>query len=241
MADTWKLNDLITRTEEIVQADNAQARNLQRMIRNGIESAVERYTRDAPRLKFNTLTGTDSARYTLTDFNANNGDTIWSVEFPLGKEEAQYLDFKQFQLYQEDEDTWQLLFTDQAIAEGEDFKVVWTQPHTIATVYQAHKQAFAYLCAHFVAASIAASEANRQDSTVAAGTVDKGTGATAWQSRSREFFNEYKLVVLPIEDDDNDAAEVTTSVESTFAGYGRARVFHRYEPDRASADDFFTA
>jgi len=226
---TWVIGDLIERVGQVVQGDEELTVSTSRLIVGSTNTALERYNRDKPNKLFYTGTGDDTQRYALTNYDEDNGDVIKSVEYPIDNVPPRFLDSKYYETYQTAASSWELLFLESAIPTGESFKVVWTRPRTLATILSSHKEAFAQLCAHFVALSIAAREANRQDSTVSAGTVDKGTGAAAWRARATDFLQAYQTVVQPLRPKEVQAAEVTTSVESTFAGRGATRAFHRYE------------
>jgi hypothetical protein len=223
---SWNQADLLKRVDELTQVSENQLVDKQSILNDSIDSARERYSTDKPKNYVWTRSGNGDAYYDFPSAFDPDFSIVQSVERPTGGTPKTFLDPKQYELYENDGVTWQFGFLNGAPDSSVEFRITFTTVRTIAQVGAAHKQAFAFLAAHFVCNSVAAALANQEQSSIAQDTVDNETGSSTWENRAKSFFGKYAGIVLPKKKEEVKAAEVTSEVTSLFAGR-TPRVWHR--------------
>lgn len=221
----WAINDLITRVEQLVQADDNQLLNKLDVFRSFCISALERYSRDFPKYYRWLESGDGTARYDFPSQFDPQFSSVVSVEMPTQQVPPTFLRAKEYQVYENDYTTYQLLFLQGAPDSAVQFGVAFTVRRTWADIPDAHKEAFAALAASGVCDVIASRVAGRMDSTVSADTVDPSTASSAWTDKARAFWRLYAQTVLPRKQEDVKAAEAVSDVDSPFAETS-SRIFH---------------
>jgi len=222
----WIESELITRVDQLVQADDSQLKDKYSVIRSYALGAVERYSRDYPNFFQWVRMGDGTSRYDFPSDFQKDFSSVISVERPTDAVPPATLTKKQFQVYPNDYTTYQLLFLESAVPTTTEFAVVFTTRQTLATVPDSHREAFAALVSASLCDTVAASLANDQDSTINAVSVDNTTSSSSWTEKGRAFWRQYASVVLPRKNENTKAAEVITNVNSPFAEVS-TRVFRK--------------
>lgn len=105
----------------------------------------------------------------------------------------------------------------------------WTAQHSLTasvdTIYANDYRSMAYLAAAYCSYSLAANFAFKQESSIAADSVDFGTKASEWESRGKIFEKIYNDHIGKGEDEETKAASEIADLDSNFQ-WGRDYLFH---------------
>lgn len=105
----------------------------------------------------------------------------------------------------------------------------WTAQHTLSasvdTIYANDYRSVAYLAAAYCSYSLAAKFAFKQESSVAADSVDFGTKASEWESRGKIFEKIYNDHIGKGADEETKAASGIADIDQSYQ-WGRDLLFH---------------
>jgi hypothetical protein len=105
----------------------------------------------------------------------------------------------------------------------------WTAQHTLSdsvdTIYANDYRAVAYLAAAYCCYSLAATFAYKQESSIAADSVDFGTKSDEWQKRGEKFEKVYNDHIGKGADKETKAASGIADLDKSFQ-HGRDLLFH---------------
>jgi hypothetical protein len=196
-------------------------------IARAIDLAVVRYSQDAERLKVEDVTPTDANTAPLpaaweTDFSA-----IRSLEYPIGKIPAIYLDPARYGLYRTPSATVVRLLDAVRVATG-TVRATYTVKHVVSdgtdTIPIQHRDAVSCWAAAMLCDQLATFYAGQSDSTIQADSVDYRGKSAEFAARAKTLRQRY-LDALGVEEKRNAGAGVVVNLNQ-MDSRGQDRLTH---------------
>ena len=169
-------------------------------ILEALQAAIDEYSTVMPRHKTQTITGDAvTVTFALATGFEENFSKVERIEYPVGRQEPEYLDETDYLLYRDPTTgLLKLRLTTMVLSVGATAYLAYTQRHhvqsgppvgeTVAdTVPLKHRDAVATLAASHAAVMLAMVYAQSSDPTIGADSVDHGTKSTDYLALAKEL------------------------------------------------------
>ena len=167
-----------------------------------VNTAVERFSHDAPELITEDVTGDGGKYYAISGLGSwiDGFSQITSIQYPAqavsADENPQYLEPEDWDdNYRDASDVRYILLPNHTPAATETFRVTYTATYQLSgetyAIPPGHFFAVCNLAAHFACTALATKYARTSDSSISADSVDHGGRSERFRSMARDFERAY--------------------------------------------------
>lgn len=219
------LTDIETLVDGFVRDDASRITSGERT--RAITMAVERYSKDRPRLKVEDITPTDVNTMPLPDAWAADFSELRSLEYPIGEIPPSLLGNDRWSLYQ-GPSGWVIKSKDSVRVAADTVRATYTIKHALTsetdTIPVGDREPMACWAAAILCEQLAAFYSGGSDSTIQADSAPGQSKAQEYAARARSLRKRY-MDELGVDDKRSAPAGVVVQMEKTDS-LGQPRLTH---------------